>query len=314
MIANRFLVSVFAAVALCFAATPRGVHAQDLPDLYFIDAHSQMAGGLDETRIVPLMDKAGVWKTLLSARNDRSPEDVAAYATAHPDRIVAAVRTKGGAYNNNSPKYGRLLKGQMQQPVFAAMAEALLYHAQKGTKAPKIEVAADSAQVKTTLKATLAKGWPFIAHYEFAASGWDKAKLIADFEGMAKAHPDHPFVLIHMAQLDQDEAARLIAARPNVYFITSHCNPVSIADNPGQPWSNLFEGDGLAPKWRALIESHPDRFILAFDNVFPEMWGELYLKQAALWRKALGALPPAVAHAVAHGNAERLWKIAPLRP
>ena len=38
------------------------------------------------------------------------------------------------------------------------------------------------------------------------------------------------------------------------------------------------------------------------------------MQQVDLWRKALGKLPDEVAHAVAHGNAERLWKLAPAMP
>jgi hypothetical protein len=62
-----------------------------------------------------------------------------------------------------------------------------------------------------------------------------------------------------------------------------------------------------------VVTDHPDRFILAFDNVWPEFWGKFYLDQAALWRTALNKLPSNVAHALAHGNAERLWNL-PTKP
>jgi hypothetical protein len=32
-------------------------------------------------------------------------------------------------------------------------------------------------------------------------------------------------------------------------------------------------------------------------------------RQCALWREALGTLPITAADAIAHGNAERLWKL-----
>ncbi len=62
------------------------------------------------------------------------------------------------------------------------------------------------------------------------------------------------------------------------------------------------------------MHSHPDRFILAFDNVWEDNWGEYYLSQIRSWRKALGDLPPDAAHAVAHRNAERLWRLPPAKP
>lgn len=57
---------------------------------------------------------------------------------------------------------------------------------------------------------------------------------------------------------------------------------------------------------------HPDRFIFALDNVWGTHWKEFYLDQMEYWRKAMNDLPHDVAHAVAHGNAERLWGIPTL--
>ncbi|MCF8179080.1 MAG: amidohydrolase [Sulfuritalea sp.] len=282
-----------------------------MPELYFVDAHSQLPGGLDPGEIIPLMNQAGVWRTILSARNDRDPEDVEKFTAEHPDRITAAVRSKGRSFIKNSPEFKSLVSRQMSQPVYKAMAEVLLFHAQKGKKAPRIEVGIDSPQVRQLLDITIAKKWPFIAHYEFKAAGSDTSRFMKEFEATLRAHPTHPFVLIHMGQLDAAEARRLIAAHGNVNFLMSHSNPVTRAENPGQPWANLFAGDQLSREWLEVILANPERFMLAFDNVWPEHWGRLYLDQAELWRKSLSSLPPAVAHAIAHGNAERLWGLAP---
>jgi hypothetical protein len=62
-----------------------------------------------------------------------------------------------------------------------------------------------------------------------------------------------------------------------------------------------------------MFVKYPDRFILNFDNVFEDHWSDLYVKQAALWRKALAELPAGVASKVAHENAERLWKLPTAR-
>jgi len=308
MRASRKLLRAITAMLLGVGASTT-VLADSLPDLYFVDAHSQMPKGLDPDKIIPLMDQAGVRHTILSARNDRPPQDVADFASQHPNHITAAVRSKGRAFNDNTPKFANLITKQMVMPAFKAMGEVLLFHAQKGKKAPKIDVAPDSPQAQMLLDIALEKKWPFIAHYEFAALGWEKPTYMDQFEAMVKAHPGHPFVLIHMGQLDVDDVQRLIGAHPNVYFMMSHSNTVSVAKSPGQPWINLFDGQRLAPKWTAVMNAHPDRFILAFDNVWPEFWGDFYLKQAALWRKALSELTSDVAHALAHGNAERLWNL-----
>ena len=129
---------------------------------------------------------------------------------------------------------------------------------------------------------------------------------------MLRADPGHPFVLIHMAQLGPEEVARLIATHPNLYFIPAHATPVTL-DRTREPWTAMFTGRRLAPPWRALILRYPERFVLGFDNVWANHWEKLYLPQVALWREALSDLPDDVAHAVAHRNAERLWRLPPAK-
>ena len=80
-----------------------------------------------------------------------------------------------------------------------------------------------------------------------------------------------------------------------------------------EPWVDQFDGESLAAEWKELYLRHPDRFILGFDNVWARHWRDWYVDQVALWRTALGELPDTVAHAVAHGNAERLWNLPPAR-
>ncbi|MBT7943867.1 MAG: amidohydrolase family protein [Alphaproteobacteria bacterium] len=312
MLGFRFLriilLVVLALASGLFALAPSSSLADGGGELYFVDAHSQMPGGLNTDHILPLMDKAGVRRTLLSARNDRSPQDVAEFATAHPGRITAAVRSKGRAFNDNKKKFRKLVKQQLKQPVFKALGEVILYHAQKGNKAPEINVSLDSPQAQLMLDAALDRKWPFIAHFELKASGGAKPDIMASFEAALRANPEHPFVLIHMAQLDVGEVKRLIADHGNVYFITSHSNRIKDFSTK-QPWTNMFDVESLLPGWSKIMVEHPDRFVLGFDNVWPEDWEERYVGQAELWRKALAELPPEVAHAVAHGNAERLWNL-----
>ncbi|MBI4637088.1 MAG: amidohydrolase family protein [Candidatus Rokubacteria bacterium] len=132
-------------------------------------------------------------------------------------------------------------------------------------------------------------------------------------EALLRAHPDLPVGLIHMGQLQAPEVARLIGDHPNVFFLASHANPITLLLDK-QPWSNMFERTRLAPDWERLVLAHPARFVLAFDNVFPMHWGSPYLEAVALWRRALKQLPEKVAHQIAHGNAERLWRLPPAKP
>jgi predicted TIM-barrel fold metal-dependent hydrolase len=155
----------------------------------------------------------------------------------------------------------------------------------------------------------LEKGWPFVVHIEFASPTIPgRQKFMEQLEAVFDRHLDHPFAMAHMGQVNAPEVLRLMKSHANVYFLTSRSNPVA-ANDARQPWVNMFKGDVLSSEWKAPAIQYPDRFILSFDNVVPEQWSTFYLEEAQYWRKALSRLPRDVANAIAHGNAERLWKI-----
>lgn len=294
---------------LALSVASLGSVAKDPDLLYFVDAHSQVDSEKTLQTIIELMDQAGVRRTLLSGRQDVTSSISGNFAKQHPERITASIRTKSGEYAKNKPGYFKQLAQDVDSGEFGAMAELLMYHAQKGKKAPEVIVYPSDKRVQFALSLAKKQSWPLVVHIEFQAlSPGDQTVFMSQLDEMLDASPHHPFVLIHMGQLRADEAQRLIDKHKNVYFMTSHSNPV-ITSESNQPWTNLFEGQELTAGWKALFMRYPDRFVLAFDNVWPEHWGSTYLRQAALWRHTLAALPPEVAHKVAHGNAERLWNL-----
>lgn len=283
----------------------------DKQALYFIDAHSQVDQTIDLDTVISLMNQAGVQTTILSAVAARSSRDIVIFARQHPDRIIPAVRMKRRAFNDNDAEYFADLKAEVDSGQFRAMSEVMMYHAQKGGRAPEIVVYPDDDRVQAALRYAVAQNWPFIAHIEFASpSIRDRSRFMRQFEAMLDTYPGHPFALAHLGQLSTGDIRRLIVAHGNLYFLTSRSNPVA-AHEGRQPWVNMFRGPVLAPEWRELAIRYPDRFVLSFDNVRPEMWGAFYLAEARVWRRALSELPGPVAQAIAHGNAERLWKIPP---
>lgn len=287
-------------------------------DLPIIDAHSQFDENVPAARLIEFAARAGVSRVLLSARGRVTTAQVAHLGAEHAECIVPSVRTKGRAYDENRQGYYKQLEEQFAEPGFRAMSEILLVHAPKGRLAPEVNVAADAPQAMEAIQRAIDKGWPVVLHYEFRWLGRERgdaerAKRMAELKTLLTRYPDHPFALIHMAQLDAGDAAELLAAHRNIVFLTSHANTIAVNDSR-QPWTHMMAGDDLASDWKALVLRYPDRFVLALDNVWAEHWSEKYVEQTGLWRKVLGKLPSEVAHAVAHGNAERLWKLEPARP
>lgn len=296
-----------------FLLTPaNGLLAANLP---IIDAHSQADEKIDLKEIIGLMDAAGVARTILSARGRRQPDRLIAFAARHPGRITPAVRTKGTSV--------REVKEQIRAHRYGAMAEVLMWHREKtrhtvttasgeDISPPQVVMPPDHPKALKLLAIAREKKWPFIPHIEFGSAGADYPSFMAKLEDQMRQNPDHPFVLIHMGMLAFTEVKRLIETHPNIYFIPAHSDPFSVrkSDNP---FTKMFEGRSLASEWKALIIRHKERFILGFDMVWSFEWRRHYVKEVTLWHDALEDLPKDVAHAVAHRNAERLWRLPPAK-
>ncbi|MCW8892458.1 MAG: amidohydrolase [Deltaproteobacteria bacterium] len=277
-------------------------------ELYFVDAHSQVDHNLVPIdKIISLMDATGVRQTILSARGNLKGGNLLKLTKRNPGKITPAVRTKGDPYDTNSQQYYEILKKQITTKRYHAMAEVLIYHAQKGEKAPEVAVLPNDKRVEVALNYAIDNGWPFVAHIEFASlQGQQKKKFMRAFKQMLNQHPEQPFVLTHMGQLSAERCLRLITNHKNIYFHTGWTNPAAV-EGSNQPWTDVFSGELLAPEWKELFTQHPERFIFALDNVFAEHWSDFYQKQMDYWKRGLAELPEDVAHLIAHGNAERLW-------
>jgi predicted TIM-barrel fold metal-dependent hydrolase len=222
----KFLCLIGFFTASLIAATVAPSRAQELP---LIDAHSQIDHKVDPGDVIGWMDKAGIGHVILSARGKATAEDIIALARRHPGRITPSVRTKGGIYRKDKPRYYEVLEAQLNTDGFGAMAEVILWHAQKGGKAPRVVVPPDDRRVRTALLAAVTRKWPFVVHIEFAAAGADRERFMVNLEAMLRQFPTHPFLLIHMGQLPAGEVGRLIGKFPNILFITSHANPITVA-------------------------------------------------------------------------------------
>ena len=279
-----------------------------------IDAHSQAGKYVDLDDIIPLMNKAGVTRTLLSARRGLNWREISTFAGSNPARITASVRTKGGVYRDNSPKYYRRLEKQLNDPNFGAMAEIMIYHAERRKRdAPERDMDFAEPQPAAAISAARSKGWPIVLHIEFQSIPGDtlqRSSFMKQFEEFLQRQDGFPVVLTSLGQLKATEAQRLLKKHKNLHLNTSRANWYAISQK-SQPWTEMVSVGGLVPAWRKLVLQYPDRFILAFDNVWQEDWGWFYINQARIWQKALQSLPSDVAHAVAHRNAERLWRLPP---
>jgi len=267
---------------------------------------------VNEDTMISLMDRGGVHRTLLSTHMRRPWTDIPEIAERHPGRIIPTVQIKGRGYHKGpESKYHDRLAGQLGHGAFGAMAEAHVFHDSDGGKYQEVRIDFDDSLFRAAFDGAKDKEWPFIVHIEFNALDADGKRFYMEgLERFLAANRNTPVLLIHMAQLESGPVRRLLDAHANLHFLTSHASP--FYQGGGKPFINMFEGQSLKAEWKQLMGDYPDRFVFALDNVFDFFWtDQRYLGKMKLWWAALSELPDAVAHAIAHGNAERLWKLPP---
>ncbi len=143
----------------------------------------------------------------------------------------------------------------------------------------------------------------------------DSAATIAAVEQIARDHSKMSLVLAHAGwNADAATIGSLMDRHANLHAdLSVRLDPVAGWAIPGASvvtpaLTSILTNDGLLqPEWRALILSHPDRFLFGMDITSA---GGGRAEQARLLmataRTALGALPRRVEAAVAHGNVERM--------
>ena len=281
------------------------------PD-YFVDAHSQIDQYVSLGLVAEKMQENNVRLTILSTRGPNAqPWDIA--PQTGPD-IIDAVRSKSNAYNTDYlgsvDDYIAFFDKQAVEYAgfFNAAAELLIYHAAKSETIPEVIVDIDSPKVTHAIQYSQSRNIPVVIHIEFAALPPELREVyMRKLENKLDEYPGLPFALIHMGQLGVGEVLRLIMRHDNIYFMTSHADPISA--ETAQPWTNLFKGNTLSPEWRNAFKHFPGRFIFAIDNVFMHHWDTDYGPKMEYWRNAMNSLPDDVANQIAHGNAEALWHL-----
>ena len=290
-----------------------GSNAIAATELYFVDAYSEVDETIDNLdMIIENMDSENVYRTILAARGQRTSRDIVVFAGQNRGRIIPAIRTLTTDYYKNKPRYYEMLRRQVDSGRFRAMGQVALYAIQKGDFTHQITVRPGAQQVQAAVKAAVGQGWPFIVHLEFEGMGGVKRKqYMEEFETLVQTYPEHPFLLYGMGQLVHGDARNLLVKYKNIYFLTMHVNPIVNFSRVQSAWVNVFEGETLKPEWKNLFLEFPEHFVFALGNGWDTHWQNDYPKQMKYWRSALAELPEHVAHAVAHGNAERLWNIPP---
>jgi len=280
------LVSLLVALLLLPGAAVAADYAGPL-----IDAHSHVPGAKAIDAYVAAMKRHNVSKVVLLGVGGVQKEDaqwIAAAARAYPDRVVPGQPipdpTRGDAAG--------ILDVELSRTKARVMGEVHLRQVSR-----KIERNPNDAAFLDILKLGAERGIPIVIHYEVTATAG------AQLEKALGARPDAVIVLAHAGEAKPAELEKILARNANLM--------VDLSGMHFQRTPSLASETGpLDPRWKALIEKMPDRFLMGIDVWAPRLFEPAMLDRLMKWtRRVLGELPPAVAERVAWKNAATLYRL-----
>lgn len=321
-----------------------GVQAQATYNGVLVDAHNQIGCDSKIPDVVNVLKKSTVDHTLLSGRKpckDTDPIEAHNFALEVqrqvPNKVHFLISTKVGGNAGHSDRAYTVLQTATQQYLNRSVgfAEILVEHAHtdhKNSQFHGLNTDLKDPKIRRSIKHIVDTGRPLFLHLELNDHPEDKEQNLRDLKELAQEIAPHPILLMHMIQIDYDNARDLLEKHPNIHFVLSTNDPITargknsrIRNNiPGQNgWINMFDTDEMPrdkstawiyrtnwqSKWKRLVEKNPTKFVWAVESVYRDPWINTHHIKVEFWRHQLGKLDSRTANAVACGNAQRLWTL-----
>jgi hypothetical protein len=295
-----------------------------------IDAHSQKGSLISAELLSKKINEVDVDYTLLSFRQSPSKikQDLKIIQDSTNDKVRYLIPTKLFKFTQKSSD-PKLLINEINKFVtnmkkskidYVGFGEIIVQHAPHNHKKLKYEginLDLSSKRVTGAIDIILGDKKPVILHVELNDYEDDSKKILNQIIDLAKRNPNENFLLMHMAQIEFDEAALIIKQTNNIHFITSHADNETFMRMKNKEkghsqsgWINIFDDyNNLKKNWMELMNENPRRFVLALDNVFDGHWLRGYATRVFIWRKALFSLNKQAALLIACENANDYFKL-----
>jgi predicted TIM-barrel fold metal-dependent hydrolase len=272
------------AAALLLSASPAAADYQGP----IIDAHSHVPNATAIDAYVAAMKKHNVSRVVLLGVGGVQKDDVAwigAAAKKYPGIVVpgAPVPDPSDAGAAKAAEALEALKGR-------ALGEV---HGRQVSR----KIDRDPATFGKLFALAASRGVPVVMHVELSDTA---AKQL---DAALAAHRKTTVVIAHGGEGPPARVDGLLARNPNLFFDLSGMHFLrkpALATETGP----------LDPAWKALVEKHPDRFLMGIDVWAARLFEAPTLDKLMAWtRRVLGELKPDVAERVASKNAAALFKL-----
>jgi len=287
--AVRLRLALVAAALVCLAAPP--ATAADYAGL-LIDAHSHLSSARAADAYVEAMKRHNVSRVVLLAVGGEQKDDaawLAAAARKYPDRVIVAQPLPDPTDDGAAARLDAALEKSRARIV------GEVHMRQVGRKS--FDRDPSGPAFGRILEVCARRGVPIVIHYELTDAA------AAALERALGAHRKATVILAHAGEGPPARVEGLLARHPNLV--------VDLSGMHFQRKPALAPETGpLDPAWKALVERHPERFLMGVDVWSPRLFEPAMLDRLLRWtRRVLGELPPEVAERVAHRNAASLFRL-----
>ena len=253
-----------------------------------VDAHSHVSSATAIDAYVAAMKRHNITRVVLLGVGAVQKEDVAwieAAAKKYPGIVVPGAPVA-------DPSDAGVAKAAEALERLKARALGEVHGRQVSRKIER-----DPGSFGKLFELAAAKGVPVIIHEELTD---DSARKL---EAALAAHRKTTGVIAHGGDGAPARVDGLLTRNTNLFFDLSGMHfqrKPALATETGP----------LDPAWKAVIEKHPDRFLIGIDVWAPRLFEPATLDKLMTWtRRILGELKPAVAERVAAKNAAALFKL-----
>jgi predicted TIM-barrel fold metal-dependent hydrolase len=256
-----------------------------------IDAHSHLPSAQAIDAYVAAMKRHNIAKVVLLGVGGVQKEDaqwIAAAVRAYPQHVVPGLPipdpTRGDAAGT--------LDVELARTKARVMGEVHLRQVSR-----KIDRNPNDAAFLDILKLGAERGVPVVIHYELTPAAG------AQLEKALGTRPEAIVVLAHAGEAKPADLEKILARNSNLR--------VDLSGMHFQRTPSLATEKGpLDPRWKALIEKMPERFLMGIDVWSPRLFEPAMLDRLMRWtRRVLGELPPNVAEHVAWKNAATVYRL-----
>jgi predicted TIM-barrel fold metal-dependent hydrolase len=256
-----------------------------------IDAHSHVSSAQAIDAYVAAMKRHDIRKVVLLGVGGVQKEDaawIAAAASKYPDQVVAGVPVPD-PMSKTAPD---ALDAALKRTKARVVGEV---HVRQVSR--KIERNPSDPAFLKLLAVAARLGAAVVIHDELTAGPTEALEKALAAERKAV------IVLAHAGEATPGGLEAVLARNPNLM--------VDLSGMHFQRTPSLAsEGGPLDPRWKALIEKMPDRFLMGIDVWAPRLFEPATLDRLMKWtRRVLGELKPEVAERVAWKNAATLYRL-----